>query len=197
MKNLNKFLLIVCLLLNNIIVQSKSNIDTHFKTINDITNMIEALKQNGTYEGHSPLHFIADGTDGHDENELTLAIELIKNGANVNDQNNPEKKSPLHVEAIWNDLPLVKILVEAGADVEALDIHGRTPLHYTAYYDGADRSEYKSNCEIAKILVAKSTDFDIFDEDYNTPSMIALQTINKHLYRLIAATYVSRGSVAA
>jgi ankyrin repeat protein len=54
---------------------------------------------------------------------------------------------------------LVGLLIEAGADVNAKDAHGFTPLHFAA-------QEYMP--EIARILVGKGADVNARDEDGNS-----------------------------
>jgi ankyrin repeat protein len=41
--------------------------------------------------------------------------------------------TPLHLSIIRNHIPLVSILLENGANVNILDKHGKTPLHYLFY----------------------------------------------------------------
>jgi ankyrin repeat protein len=188
MKNSKKILFILSILLINISIQSGHHDSlTHFKTIQDVIDLIEKQKKDSNYQGSSPLHFIADGSN---ENELSIAIELINQGADVNDQNNDKRESPLHIAAIWNNLSLVKVLIDAGADVNAQDEFGSTPLHNVALYDGKNKDESENNLEIAKLLIQNGADLSIQDEDNKTAAIIASEYNYHQLYNMIAEAII-------
>jgi ankyrin repeat protein len=54
--------------------------------------------------------------------------QLIKQGTDVNERSGFSKKTPLH-EAVLFSFAITKTLLKRGADVNALDIYGQTPLH--------------------------------------------------------------------
>ena len=58
------------------------------------------------------------------------------------------------------DIRAVKLFIAAGADVNAKDSYGYTPLHRAAY----DRQK-----EIAELLIAKGADVNAKNEDGETP----------------------------
>jgi hypothetical protein len=86
----------------------------------------------------TPLHqlaFLADLFDySTHQNQLILAKQLIEYGANVNGVSNPWGRTPLHY-ACFSDfvtnLDFVEYLLEEGADANAQDKSGMTPLMCT------------------------------------------------------------------
>jgi hypothetical protein len=86
----------------------------------------------------TPLHHLADLADTRNYstyvNQLILAKQLIEHGANVNARLIPKGTTPLHntcyAENVTN-LDFVEYLLETGADPNAQDHLGQTPLMYT------------------------------------------------------------------
>ncbi len=121
----------------------------------------------GTEDGETPLHVAAAAES---ERALELVKTLVAHGADVNARieskglpegttHMAEGWTPLH-EAMTVLLPgtdfeahsnidVVKFLVDHGADVNATDTWGCTPLFYAQFLD------------IAELLVARGTDLDI------------------------------------
>jgi hypothetical protein len=68
------------------------------------------------------------------QNQLILAKQLIEHGANVNTVSLPHGLTPLHLACyadVVTNLDFVELLLEAGADPNAQDNLGATPLMYT------------------------------------------------------------------
>jgi hypothetical protein len=87
----------------------------------------------------TPLHMLADLADPSDysthEIQLILARQLIEHGANVNAVSIPPGAAPLHQACYMNNvtnLDFVELLLEEGADPNAQDHLGVTPLMCTA-----------------------------------------------------------------
>jgi ankyrin repeat protein len=75
-----------------------------------------------------------------------MAELLLDNKAEVNNaRGSSEKSTPLHIAAQTGDTDLVRLLVARGADLNAKDIYGRTPL---------DVAEQYGNKEAATLLSA-------------------------------------------
>jgi ankyrin repeat protein len=55
---------------------------------------------------------------------------LLKAGADVSSPFCYKNWTPLHIAAYVNDMPTVKLLLQAGAGVTAQDLEGKTPLEY-------------------------------------------------------------------
>ena len=75
---------------------------------------------------------------------------------------------PLHFAAGLGDLDVVKLLVDAGADVNGKCQAWMAPLHYAAL-GNADR-------EVFGLLVSKGADIDATDSKGQTPLMLAART---------------------
>ncbi|BBN00251.1 E3 ubiquitin-protein ligase KEG [Marchantia polymorpha subsp. ruderalis] len=75
---------------------------------------------------HSPLKISWSllGAEARDLVKILLAA-----GANPTAMDTQRGQTALHAAAIANDVEMVKIILEAGVDVDARDIHTTTPLH--------------------------------------------------------------------
>jgi hypothetical protein len=87
------------------------------------------------------LHCLADLADPYKysthENQLILAKQLIDHGANVNAPSIPHGLKPLHKACHMGNvtnLDFVEFLLKAGANPNAKDMKGMTPLMYTLPY---------------------------------------------------------------
>jgi hypothetical protein len=84
------------------------------------------------------LHFLTRFADSFDYsthvNQLILAKQLIERGANISAISSGRGDTPLHQACFARtvtNLDFVQLLLENGADPNALDYTGRTPLMYT------------------------------------------------------------------
>src|SRR6516165_10602386 len=83
--------------------------------------------------GATPLHSAAErGLPG-------VARALIRRGANVHARRPDREDTPLHFAA---NADVAAVLIEHGAEVEALDWSGRTPLHWAAQFGRADVADH-------------------------------------------------------
>jgi len=73
----------------------------------------------------SPLHYVC--IDNTPDKMIKTAKELIAAGHDVSAPDN-DSWTPLHFAAQANSLGVVKLLIENGANIEALEINGNTPL---------------------------------------------------------------------
>jgi ankyrin repeat protein len=95
--------------------------------------------------GESPLHAALCTTDrlAHD---LVLKV-LLGNGANPNCATKPsvetggfmrdcrtKGETPLHRAAAFGTAETIQMLLDAGADIEAKDMHGDSPLSWASWY---------------------------------------------------------------
>ncbi len=103
----------------------KSNIVDNDKLIANLRSLIDQpvqINEPVTSNGHTKLMIAVELED------LNLINELISNGADVNIKNNRQETSA-HLSAEYNDSAAVlKILQKNGADLNAKDIVGDTPM---------------------------------------------------------------------
>ena len=65
---------------------------------------------------------------------LEDVTSCLQDGADVNVHDRQyQRHTPLHLAVRWNELPMVEILMKAGADLEARQGGGGTPLHEAAW----------------------------------------------------------------
>ncbi len=79
----------------------------------------------------------------------------------------------LHIAARWGRTEVVTILVQAGADVNAVGANGWTPLHFSA----------RSNPEICRFLLEHGADPKAVNRDGKTPDKVSLTESMRTLIR--------------
>ena len=89
--------------------------------------------------GNSPMHAAINSE------ALNTAELLLKHGADISDQNNMFKRTPLQGAALYGKTLAVKWLIEHGADVNRPDSQGQTAISIGA--------SYKGNADIVKMLL--------------------------------------------
>jgi hemoglobin len=79
--------------------------------------------------GHTPLYYAANHVDlSRPADGKAVAKTLIRHGAGVNVHSGPIRGTPLHTAARRDNVVVACVLLAAGADIEARDIKGETPL---------------------------------------------------------------------
>ena len=73
-------------------------------------------------------------------------------------------KTPLHWAATANSADVARLLIDHGADIQAMELIGWTTLHI-AVRNGA--------LEVAKLLIEAGAELELKDTDGNTPLMLA------------------------
>jgi ankyrin repeat protein len=107
------------------------------------------LSVHNSYRGSTAIMYSVEVRDIPD-NELKYLTFLLEHGANPNDmevgertEDNTTRDTPLMIACGRNKqaitpLPLVKALVDAGADIDKGDEFGRTPLSQSFFQDNFD-----------------------------------------------------------
>lgn len=103
------------------------------------------------FDGATPLMLVVRRLD-----LINVAEYLINNSADVNAKNPRNKdRSALHYAVQVGNIGVVKLLVEHGADIKAVDKYGNNLLHYSCAYDDAELST-----KMALLLAKNGLDFD-------------------------------------
>ena len=78
-------------------------------------------------------------------------MTFIEKSGGINARNDL-KQTALHRAAGSNNSEIVKILIEKGSDINALDYSLWTPLHYSA--------RYNNNAEVLQTLIEKGAEIN-------------------------------------
>ena len=101
----------------------------HYASENGHLEIVQFLLSNGAevdaVDSDNVTPLLHAASRGHVPVDVVEA--LLDRGANINHQNN-DKITPLHYAALGNLLPVVKILINRGADRSLKDRWKRTPL---------------------------------------------------------------------
>ncbi len=94
--------------------------------------------------GRTPLCWAigATRTEVSPESRASMVKRLLQAGADIQLQVSPQEGyTPLHEASFLGELEIVRILIAAGAKVDATDSEGLTPLHFAA------------NAQVARLLI--------------------------------------------
>jgi len=109
----------------------------------------------------------------------------------MEDKNN---MTPLHSAVISRNIEVLTFLISTGANVNAKNINGWTPLHYAAGARG-------DNVEIVEFLVSKGADVNVKNNDGETPLDVARKCKNAKIAQFwfhdIYAPVKKENSIAA
>lgn len=118
--------------------------------------------------GFSALHNVMS------EEQFEIVAYLIKNGANVNIQNN-QGISPLHLAGYPKN---VELLLNAGAEIDIIDFQGNTPLHSIA-------SETDEYIDVVEYLISRNANRNLKNKAGQTPLNIAIEAGNEAMINVL------------
>ncbi len=119
----------------------------------------------------SPLHCAAGAS------RTKVLKLLIARGGNVNHKGGTAGRTPLHVAIRrGGSMETVKLLLENGADINALDENGETPLHEVAWH---------RDLALAAFLVAKGAITEVEDKQGRTPLSVARWRRKRDIVKLL------------
>jgi ankyrin repeat protein len=139
------------------------------RTVEEIDRLLDGGWKADTpgWMGATPLHAAAER--GLNE----VARLLIRRGADVNARRPDRCDTPLHFAA---SAAVAVVLIEGGAEVEALDWSGRSPLHWAAQFGRAD---------VAEVLIRFRAEVGRPAADGATPLHWAAQEGHSEVIRLL------------
>lgn len=118
--------------------------------------------------GFSALHNVMS------EEQFEIVAYLIKNGANVNIQND-QGISPLHLAGYPKN---VELLLNAGAEIDIIDFQGNTPLHSIA-------SETDEYIDVVEYLISRNANRNLKNKAGQTPLNIAIEAGNEAMINVL------------
>lgn len=131
-------------------------------------------------DGNTPLMYAVNGIDINMRNNLEVAKRLIASGADVNQKNN-KNVSPFQLayslRRTDRNRELLKLLIEAKANLEFVDHNGATPLLNSAEIGDIDT---------VKLLLAGGANSNAQDRLGNTALNVAVQKNNLPMVILLA-----------
>ena len=141
------------------------------------------------------------------EGNLEAVTNLVRQGANVNAMDEITKCAPIHLATHTGKIEVIKFLIENKADINAPDkTSGSTPLHivsggggfllftselFANQRDGTELiakeilSAQKYHPLVAKFLLEKGADTEAKDKNGMTPLLIAAQSGNVPMIKLL------------
>ena len=101
------------------------------------------------------------------ENTCYIIENLAKQGRLcLNTKEKNSKRTPLHIACLQGNIDVIRILLQFGANPNCRDKHGKTPVHYVAYYGYEDcLNELKNSNQLQ---------LQLLDNQRLTPAMTAL-----------------------
>jgi len=133
------------------------------------------LLENGAHvdaendQGETPLHLVSRGKYDSQEHGVGIALLLLAHGVDV-DARTKDEWTPLHSAAFNGRPEIVRALLDQGANANAENDQGETPLHLVS------RSNYISKehvVGIAELLLECGADTNAQDKDHATPLQLA------------------------
>ena len=133
-----------------------------------VSELFESMVNQKTIVGFTALH-LACMSIGCCDAIITskIAALLICSGANVNNQDNQQRVSPLHLACATNSSVVVSLLLNLGASANCLDNFGYTPVHVCCI---------NGNSACVMLCASCSSDLAIRDNKGRTPVYIAAES---------------------
>jgi len=120
-----------------------------------------------------------------------IAQFLLDHGARIDTVDSVERSAlMLHLERSLASEKLITLMLERGADANAVDLHQRTPLMYACKTSG--------NAHIVHLLLRNGADVNAVDKNGNTPLMHAVasfKTAPKGKLEIVATLLAHRARV--
>ncbi len=112
------------------------------------------------------------------QEDFDVVRKYISERKNVNIVDKVTRKTMLHLATEAGNFELVKMLIDAGAKVNAKDKYGRTPIILVGenYSDNLDEDEDEGGenefIKIVNLLISKGADVNVRDKDENSETLL-------------------------
>jgi len=118
--------------------------------------------------GHTPLYSV--GNECRMKTSVNVVRTLVQAGAKVDAQDGVKRCTALHMAARRGNVEVAEALLDCGANIEARDSLGDTPLR---------RSVNCKKAEVARLLVSRGADVHSKGSKGMTPSLAARSSVMK------------------
>ena len=198
---------------------NRGELDKHYRTLSPLhiaarkgsPETIEVLAKHidvntaSPFYGFTPLHGAVDAAPENVSKLLELGADVNLPSSTEIGISNQQSLTPFHFATMSSEIPNLKLMLDAGADIELKDVTtGSTALIGAAHGRRADRIEFLINAganlhatdnkgrmalhqaaiegvvEPVKVLLDAGADVQATDNDGKTPLHLAVQNIEKH-----------------
>jgi ankyrin repeat protein len=139
-------------------------------------------------DGSTPLHRLVQENSGSEEDCVNTAQLLIARGADVNAPDKCDYETPLHLASYLPKFKLVRFFLDHGANANAEDAHGNTPLHRVL--ENEDYADKDTVCTITQLLLDHGADANTPNDNHETPLHLA----SRHLSLPVAWILLKHGA---
>ncbi|KFP60607.1 Ankyrin repeat and SOCS box protein 10, partial [Cariama cristata] len=131
-------------------------------------------------DGYKPLHLCKS------PDSIECAQQLLQHGASVNSRTEDEDDTALHVAARHGLTDHVQLLLRYGAELEAKNEEGQTPLNAACAqpHQPQDMDRYYRVCQL---LVERGASINAADRDRQHPLHLACKNANAQVAELLLA----------
>jgi hypothetical protein len=119
---------------------------------------------------HTPLYYLANQVRAAGGGNMVHA--LVRGGANVHADDGVQRCTALHMAARRGNVAVAEALLDCGADIEARDRHGDTPLRRAVNCD---------KTQVAALLLARGADLHSKGSKGKTPMSAARTSAMKQV----------------